>query len=217
MLKNLKSLFIVEEETPAKPGAKAPAPPPAPPTAPVKAQSAGGEPGKVNSKFMETLIAAMERENLEGIDYMEFKNSLKSLANMPMDEKTRYQSALAMASAMGANLPHLFETANHYLNILKQEEIKFEQALNNQKEERIGQRVKEREALQNAINEKAEMVKKLTQEMEAHRQQIDKLQKEVAEASQRMESTKNDFIASYNSLVSQIQLDVDNMKKYLQG
>ena len=186
-----------------------------PKTAPVKAQSTEGDPGKINMKFTEVLFAAMERENQEGFDYLEFKQSLQSLAQMPMDEATRYQSALAMAKTLGAAPANLLQSAGHYLNVLKLEENKFQEALTKQKEERIGQMSKEKGSLEAAVNEKAEAIKKLTLEIEAHRKKLDQLKTEILEATQKVESTKNDFIASYNSLVSQIQLDIDNMKKHL--
>jgi len=83
LLKNLKSLFIVEEEGTAKeeetPKAKeepkkgkteevvkeTPQP-----EAPIETVSTG--PGKVNAKFTETLLKAIEANNLDGFDYLEF-------------------------------------------------------------------------------------------------------------------------------------------------
>ena len=130
-----------------------------PKAAPVVKQSAEGDPGKVNKKFTEILLAAMERDNQEGFDYMEFKQSLQSLEKMPMDEATRYQSALAMAKTMGADPTTLLQSANHYLNVLKMEEKKFEEALSKQTSVKIGQKKKEQQGLQTAINEKAEAIK----------------------------------------------------------
>ena len=75
----------------------------------------------------------MEKANIEGFDYLEYKQSLKSLAKMPMDERTRFQSAYAMAQTMGASVGHLIKTAQHYIDILAAEEKKFETALANQK------------------------------------------------------------------------------------
>jgi hypothetical protein len=217
MLKNLKSLFIIEDEETKKNPEKASPKVEVPKTAPVIKPSAGGEPGKVSAKFSEVLIAAMERDNQEGFDYMEFKQSLKSLAQMPMDEATRYQSALAMAKTLGATPDKLLQSAAHYLNVLKVEENKFEQALAKQQEERIGQKAQDQERLKALINEKLEMIKKLNLEIEKHKKELETVQKEMEEATHKVESTKNDFIASYNSLVSQIQKDIDNLKKYTPG
>ena len=216
MLKNLKSLFIVEDEESSKKKGETPQPVAVPSSVPLAKESSAGEPGKVSDKFTEVLFSAMERDNQEGFDYLEFKQSLKSLEKMPMDEATRYQSALAMARTLGADPARLLQSAAHYVNVLKQESNKFETALGKQQEEKIGQKIQQQQTLKNTIQEKEATIKKLMAEIEAHRTQAAQLQDEVEKASKKVESTKNDFIASYNALVSQIQLDIDNMKKFLQ-
>ena len=148
MLKNLKSLFFVEDEEAAKKtGEMQPAKPQVPASAPVVKESTGGEPGKVSDKFTQVLFSAMERDNQEGFDYLEFKQSLRSLEKMPMDEATRYQSALAMAKTLGATPPGLLQSAAHYMNVLRLEEKKFGDALAKQEAEKIGQKGKDQERL----------------------------------------------------------------------
>jgi predicted RNase H-like nuclease (RuvC/YqgF family) len=220
MLKNLKSLFIIEDEEDKGKGkskenasvAKKATPSE---STPVKSESKEGAPGKVTNKFMDVLFAAMEKSNIEGFDYLEYKQSLRSLSKMPMDEQTRYQSAFAMASTMGADMQKLVETAQHYLKVLGTEETKFEQALANQKNQQIGKKKEQIESTEAIIQQKSAQIKKLTQEIEQHRKKTETLQKEISEATVKVESTKNNFIASYNALVSQIQQDIENIKKYL--
>ena len=178
-------------------------------------QSSAGEPGKVTGKFSKILFEALEKNNLPGVDYLEYKQSLKSLEKMPMEEKVRFQSAFAMAEAMGATPQKLIESAGHYINILKGEEAKFEQALANQQSSQIKSRQEKLQSLEATIKQKADQIKKLTQDMEKHRSEMDKLQKEIGSATAKVETTKNNFIASYNALVAQLLADVDKMKKYL--
>ncbi|MEN0051263.1 MAG: hypothetical protein AAF806_29635, partial [Bacteroidota bacterium] len=116
MLKNLKSLFIVEEEEASKDNASKvtsskPKPQTIPNDAPVIQESQEGKKGKVSSKFTEVLLGSMEKADLEGFDYLEYKKSLQSLAKMPMDEATRYKSAYAMAQTMGVSPDKLVQTA----------------------------------------------------------------------------------------------------------
>jgi uncharacterized coiled-coil protein SlyX len=217
-LKSIKSLFIVEEPTAGKKQEeeKNSAETPTPGGSPVIVEEfAASEPGKVSAKFIEVLFSAMEKANLPGVDYLEYRQSLKSLEKMPMDEQVRYQSAFAMAQAMGATPQKLIESATHYADVLKTEESKFEQALKHQIAERIGNRQEMLKNLEQTIQQKAEQIKKLNQEMEQHRQEMDKLSGEIKESTGKVEATKSDFIASYNVLVAQIQGDVENMKKYL--
>ena len=219
MWKNIKSLFVIEEEEAGDKKKAASQPSKSRPAstgkAPTIAESKEGAPGRVKKKFMEVLLRAMEANNIEGFDYLEYKQSLNSLQKMPMDEKTRYQSALAMAQTMGGNPDQLVKTAQHYVDVLKREEDKFEEALANQMSTQVDSKKQEIKKLEETIASKAQKIKELTKQIENHQQKQELLSKEIKEASEKVASTKNDFIASYNSLVSQIQEDMDNIQQYL--
>jgi hypothetical protein len=220
MFKNLKSLFIEEtddgskkvqvekQQSTGKAEKEKLVAQPAPKVS-LKASS-----GKVTSKFMEILFKAMEDNDLEGFDYLEFKQSLKSLEKMPMDEQTRFKSAFAMAQTMDATPAHLIKTASHYLNILKQEEKKFEDALTHQRAKQIGDKEQQLAEFAQEVKNKEAQIKKMTQEIEKHQKAMDRIKQEVAKASIKVESTKNDFVASYNLVVSQITKDIENMKRF---
>lgn len=171
--------------------------------------------GKITGKFMDILFKAMEENNIDGFDYLEFKQSLKSLEKMPMDEQTRVKSAFAMAQTMNATPDRLIQTANHYLNVLNQEEKKFEEALAKQKAIQIGEKEQQLTQYEQAIKSKTEQIKILTEEIGKHQIDMDRIKQEVANAAVKVESTKNDFVASYNSVVSQIAKDIENMKRFL--
>ncbi len=221
MLKSLKSLFIIEEEGPKteKKTIKksSPTPPKTSPTPSSIKESNQGRAGKVDSKFTNILLKAMDANNIEGFDYLEFKQSLKSLEKMPMDEATRFKSAFAMAQTMGASTDKLAKTAQHYIEVLKKEEQKFEQALENQQNQHINAKLEQVKKYESAIQSKAEKIKQLTKEIEEHQKKKESLNQQLQEAKVKMENTKNDFIASYNLLVSQIDQDVDNIQKHLKG
>lgn len=225
VFKNIKSLFVVEDEELIKsetgkatskkaPSKSASTPKPAA-DSPIMPQSKSGEPGKVTSKFMDVLLRAMEGANLEGFDYLEFKKSLQSLSKMPMDEATRYKSAFAMAQTMGVSPQKLIDSATHYINVLKKEEDKFEKALAGQQNQQIGNKQQQIQQMDNLVKQKADQIKKLTKEIEQHQAQSEKLKKEIQQRTVKIETTKNDFIASFNALVAQIHGDVENMKQYL--
>jgi hypothetical protein len=220
-LKKIKSLFIVEDEPAQK--AKGSANPE--PAAKNKASgseplagnkvSQGTEPGKISDKLMEVLQRAMEEKNLPGLDYLEYRQSLNSLSKMPLEEGVRYQSAFAMAQAMGATPQKLVESANHYLDVLKGEEAKFGDALRKQQTEQIGAREDSLKKLEAALQEKADQIKKLTQEMEQHRQKMEQLEQEIGDAATKLENPKRNFSTTYANLYEQILADVKNMQKYL--
>lgn len=218
VFKNIKSLFVIEEEPGAqKPEAKTPAAPekqedPAPQNAERPRQAAAG---KVTQQFTEVLFNAMEANNLEGFDYLEFKQSLRSLEKMPMDEATRFRSAFAMAQTMGATPDKLVQAAQHYINVLKEEERKFQEALATQQDKQIGAKARQIKDLESVIQNKAGQIKKLTQEIEQHRAEQAQLKQDVADASEKVGATKNNFMASFSAVTQQITDDMEKMKQFL--
>ena len=227
MLKNLKSLFIIEEEEPkssTRPSSKTAAEPakkttdPAPAKAPhqaVKQESQHGKAGQIKDQFMDILLKAMEEANLEGFDYLEYKRSMQSLTKMNMDDATRYQSAFAMAQTMGATPAKLIESAEHYVEVLKQEEEKFEVALGHQRKKQIAAKEQDYQKLQQSIQEKEAKIKALQEQIVQHRKELTTTEQAIKEATTRVEGTKNDFIASYNHIVGQISADIEQMKRHL--
>ncbi len=229
MLKKIKSLFVIEEDVPSKEktaekdtsaesrtaSAGKSAPPKAQGKHPAGTLSAEVMPGKVKEKFLNVLFGAMERNDLEGFDYLEFKQFLKSLDKMQMDEGTKYQSAFATAQTMGASIAVLKKSARHYLDILKAEEQKFNQAANNQKEKNLTNKQEEIKLLKQQIEEKSKRIQALQKEIESHRKVVEKRTKEISVARVKVEQTQNDFQASYDALVGQIESDLKKIDTYL--
>lgn len=227
LLKNLKSLFVVTEETEGTTVDTSQASTSATP-APVSTSSQSSttnpdpeysktinQAGNVDDKFLDILLNAMSENNKEGFDYLEFKNSLQSLAKMPMDEKTRFQSAFAMAQTMGATPAILIDTADHYLNVLAKEEKAFEDSLAAQRQKQIGEKENEAASLEKMIGEKTAQILKLNTEIEEHKNQLGKIKSTLNDASAKIDKTKQNFIASYNHLVEQVRDDIKKMQQYL--
>ncbi len=229
MLKNLKSLFVVEEpeskSSPKKtasakptPEQEAAAPPhagvpaaPRPAAAPAGAERAG----RAEPKFTEHLLNAMEAANLDGFDYLEFKRALKGLEKMPMDEKTRYQSAYAMAQSMNVQPAHLIQTANHYLTTLANEEKKFAGAATQQREQQVGEREREIQQLSAHLEETKARIEQLRAEVAQKGKLLTAKQEELSTAAAKIAETQRDFHASYELLAGQITADVERMQEYL--
>lgn len=221
MFKKLKSIFIVEDES-----AKKAEPTPSKKTSPAKknapaskAKSSGPVPkstgGKPAEKFVDKLLTAIEANNLEGFDYLEFKQSLQSLGTVDMDEKTRMQSAMAMAKTMGATEDKIINAAQHYLNILKEEQEKFEVAFKAQEVKQINARESGIKNAEASIKEKQQQIEKLNAEIKALNEKLANAKKEANQASAKVQTTKDGFYNAYHSVVNQIKSDISSMQKHL--
>lgn len=212
MWKNIKSLFIIEEEAPApRPGK-----PSAASTGKMAAESTGApQPkGKVTEQFTDVLLRAMSEQNMEGFDYLEFKKSLNSLKQMEMDEATRYQSALAMAQTMGAKPQQLAESAQHYIEVLKKERAKFGEALAKQQKLQVEDKEEHIRQAEEGIKSKLAQIQQLQQEIQARQQEAEVLKGQIREATDKLLATQSDFAASFDALAGQIMHDVEKIKQY---
>ena len=218
-LKKFKSVFIVEDEKSATPQQE---PQTTPVEAPVKSapqQVAYTPPppvtGAVNERFIGILTAALEKNNQPGFDYFEFRQALANLAKMPMDEKTRFQSAYAMAQTMGASPEKLAESAKFYLQVLNGEQSKFNEAHAQQRSRLIGNREEEIKNHEAMIQQKTEQIKQLTQQIEEHRKSSEQIRNEINDSTVKIETTKADFESTFAVVVGQIQGDVAKIQQYL--
>ncbi|MEE9374681.1 MAG: hypothetical protein V3V00_16620 [Saprospiraceae bacterium] len=226
MLKKLKSLFVIEEaggnisantETADKntaPSGKS--------SATINSSSSGkakkSSPvvkGAPQEKFVNILLEAVEKNNLEGFDYLEYKQSLQSLSKMNMDETTQYKSAFAMASTMGVSKEKLVKSVHHYLSVLKNEETKFNQALTSQINHKVGQRKEGLKSLKDNIKNKESQINKLQKQIESHKNDLEKVKAEIENAQSKVEGTKSGFYGSYKVVASQMEKDLKKINEYL--
>lgn len=228
MFKKLKSVFIIEEETIEKPasgtagsvqsGSKITATRTTSVPSPTKDDSGIGKTGadaKPDNKFVDLLLKAIEANNIEGFDYLEFKQSLQSLTKIETDEAKRYQNAFAMAQTMGLDKKKLFDSAQHYINTLTEEERKFADAFQKQKAAQVIEKEHRVETLKNAIISKQEQIKKLQAEIEQATSELSSIEGQINESLAKVESTKDGFYASYNMVLNQINADVEKIKMYI--
>ncbi|MCD8453382.1 hypothetical protein LNJ08_03155 [Tenacibaculum finnmarkense genomovar ulcerans] len=221
MLKNLKSLFFTEDESEkenkqedkkqavsAKKSAEIN-------TVNKSTTINSNVTGSVDAAIVEKLLAAIENNNLDGFDYLEFKKALKALEKIPMDEATKYRSTYAAASTMGATLDSLLETINHYIGVLDTENSTFTKAFEGQLVAKIGNKEKEITQFEAVVNEKSEKIKQLTNEITKHQNQIEELKKLIADSSHKITKTQNDFKMSYLHLRTQLEQDAQKIKQYI--
>ncbi|MCS6823488.1 MAG: hypothetical protein NZ529_04270 [Cytophagaceae bacterium] len=228
MFKNLKSLFIVEEETDKNTEKEAKKDVEKNTTvennknvvvqkvdATASTHSYSTSTHNIDQRIWDSLLKALEKNNLEGFDYLEFKNSLVALQAMPMDEATRFKSAFATASTMGVTLEKLTQSVEHYKNVLKKEKADFDEALKMKIDENVVTKEKLISQLQEEINKKNQLIKTLTDEIEAHKNEMIQAQAHINEVTQKIELTKNNFEYTFNALMSQINDDLNKMNTYL--
>lgn len=222
MFKKLKSIFIIEEEgdTPAeastpKTDAEVKAQTTTTKSTPSAKPKSAGANAKPDSKFTDMLLHAIEANNIEGFDYLEFKQSLQSLTKVEPDEAKRYKSAFVMAQTMGLDKQKLYDSTQHYIKVLKDEEQKFADAFAKQKSAQVHQREQTVSSLKQTIKMKEAKIKQLQAEIDEATKELAGIEDKINKSLAKVEATKDGFYASYKMVTRQIEKDIERIKTYI--
>lgn len=229
MWKNLKGLFVVEEEgkkksssvpaagkstpkaaaKPTAPASSAPSTPSAPASAPTSRD------GSINDRFVKVLMEAMETANLPGFDYLEYKKALQNLKKMNFTDSVRFQTAYATAQSMGVTPKALLDSAQHYLQTLKKEESKFAQALKGQRAQQVSDKEAQLKQLDTSIQQQEAKIKELQDAIKKTKAEQQKLRSTISKSTEKLSKTQADFQATYLLIAGEIQTDIESMQEYL--
>jgi chromosome segregation ATPase len=169
----------------------------------------------LDQKSVEFLTNALEKSNLPGFDYIEFKQSLSALAQMNMDEATAFKSSFATASTVGLTKMKLLETAEHYKKVLKDEKAQFDVALQNQMQQRVASKQQEVIKLKDQIAKHEEKITQLREQIAKFQSTLDGADAQIEAAKEKIDQTQDSFERTHQSILNQIEKDIENIQKYL--
>lgn len=173
-------------------------------------------PGQTSEKFVEILHQVLEKNNLPGFDYLEYRKAILSIAKMHnMDEAAQFRTAFAAAQAMNVQPNVLVDSAKKYLNLLQTEETNFNNSANQFLTTQVSAKESELHNIQNSIKTKEEQIEILKKELESSHNRLVSLKSEIENAKQKVETNKSNFKASYLTVIDQIKSDIQKMETYL--
>ena len=169
----------------------------------------------LDEKSIDYLTKALEKNNLPGIDYIEFKNSLGALLEMNMEEVMAFKSAYATAATMGLTKEKLRKTAEHYKNVLTNEKQQFDAALEKQVKIKIDSKQEEVGKLRKQVEEWQLKIKQLEEKIAKAQSTIESADDHIKAHKEKIDSTRESFEFTWQSILNQINIDIENIDKYL--
>lgn len=174
-----------------------------------------GDTSGLDNKSIESLTRALDKNNLPGFDYLEFKLSLGKLAQMNLPEEMAYKSAFATASTVGLTKEKLLTTGQHYRKVLHDEKELFNVALQGQLQKRVNNKQEEVQKLKAQIQAWQEQIVNLQNQIAKSQATIDDADNQVAAEMKKIQATQESFEHTHQSIMNQLELDLQNIQKYL--
>jgi predicted nucleic acid-binding Zn-ribbon protein len=121
----------------------------------------------------------------------------------------------ATASTVGLTKDKLVSTAQHYRQVLLKEKEQFDVALNNQLHKRVNSKKQEVEKLKAQIDVWKQQIENLKNQIAKSQATIDDADNMIQHEMDRISATKENFVHTHQSILNQIDLDIQNIQKYL--
>ena len=225
--RKILSFFVKDEESgtatgtppapkPAvpRPATSVPNPSPIVPAATADTSAAG----TVDPKFAEHFANVLAQNNPPGPDYFEFREALRSLANLGLSEDKQYQAAWASFKALGgaADRAVLINTANQYVAALNKDRDAFGKSVEAALAERVGGLQNEQKRLQTENESLAKQLVDIQQRINANNDRLTAIGGEVTVQSGKITQNQQNYNVTFNHFTDQIKGDIANINQYLQ-
>ena len=206
------SFFIKEESLSGKPAPAA--------TAAGASPAAGGPApltGTVDAKFAEHFANVLAKNNLPGPDYFEFRETLRSLGSLNLNEDQQYQAAWASFKALGGapDVAQLTNAANQYLAALGKDREAFGQSVEAAIAERVGGLQREQQQLQADTENLTRQLAEIQQKLAADQTRLAAIGGEITEQSGKLNQNRQNYEVTYGHFTGQIREDLARITRYL--
>ncbi|MDX1912143.1 MAG: hypothetical protein SFV22_11680 [Saprospiraceae bacterium] len=169
----------------------------------------------LDARSLEFLAQAIEKNNLPGFDYLEFKRAVAQLGEMKLDEPTAHKSAYTTAATLGITKEKLIETAGYYRSVVEKEKEHFAKALDHQNATKVAARQEEIKRLRDQIERHKSEIARLQDEIAGYLNHADQAEAAVKAETEKLEKARSAFEQTHLSVLNTIDRDVENMHKYL--
>ncbi|NNF35953.1 MAG: PglZ domain-containing protein [Saprospiraceae bacterium] len=170
---------------------------------------------EIDTATYNALLKAIKEKHQDGFDYLRFKQSVKSMQNMDMDEDTSFKSAFVTASTVGLTKKKLLSSTKFYMNILNKERESFAEAMRNQLTSKVEAKKVEAEKLAAKIEDYKKKISKMQEEMELYQNKIDSVDGEMESARKKIEATRDKFETTYHSIKEIMENDATKIEGIL--
>jgi flagellar motility protein MotE (MotC chaperone) len=215
--KKILSFFIKENEGPARQGSNTSAPLESQkPAASAKVSNVAGT-TDVDRKFVEHFVNLLEKANLPGPDYFEYKQALQNMEGLGLGEEKLFQAAWASFKAMGGvKDPTILKTsADQYLAILDKDRSSFLKDVEKAINDRVGSLQNEQKKLEESNAAFSQQIADLQKKIDENKNRLGQISGEVTEQSAKINANKDSFEITYRSFVEQISSDLTKINKHL--
>lgn len=168
-----------------------------------------------DERFVDVLMKALEKKNLEGFDYLEFKQSLSALGKVGIDGETALKSAFATGTTMGLTKAKLTKSAAYYQQVLLDEKAQFEASMQRHLTQRVEGKRRETAGLKKKMADWQTKIDQLQKQIHDAQSTIDEADAQIASAKEKAVDNQRRFEATLELISAAISKDIEDINRVI--
>ncbi len=168
-----------------------------------------------NNRFANALMKALEKKNLDGFDYLEFKQSVGRLTEIGMDLDTAINSTFITGSSVGLTKEKLVKTAGYYAEVLQDEKAQFMRSLEKHLVDNVEGKARQTGELKKKIANWQTKMQQLQEQIAAATEQIESADAQINAARSKAEENQRGFEDALEIITTTINQDVADIRRVL--
>lgn len=168
-----------------------------------------------DDRFANVLMKALEDKNLEGFDYLEFKQSVAKMLEIGMDHDTAIRAAFGTGSTVGLTLEKLVKTAKYYTEVLEDEKSKFMNSMEKHLMSNVEGKAKETGELKKKIANWEAKIEQLQAEVAKAKAKIESADELISSAKEKASMNQQGFDDALDVITAAIRADVADITRVL--
>ncbi|MGK0449598.1 MAG: putative nucleic acid-binding Zn-ribbon protein [Neolewinella sp.] len=168
-----------------------------------------------DDRFANVLMKALEDKNLEGFDYLEFKQSVANMREIGMDDDTAIRAAFGTGSTVGLTLEKLVKTAKYYTEVLQDEKSKFMNSMEKHLMSNVEGKAKETGELKKKIANWEAKIEQMQVEVKKAKAKIESADELIDSAKEKASVNQQGFDDALDVITATIRADVADITRVL--
>ncbi len=162
----------------------------------------------IDPDIKNTLIQSLQDNKLSGFDYLKFVAALDQMKSVAPSEESRFKMTFIAAQQLGVDKSKLIESANHYIDVLKQDLTDFKADFSSKQTEVVGNNETKLNEVNNTITSLQTQLSQLLVEQT-------KLASIISENKVKLENKRSTFETTHSSVVNEITDNIKKINQYL--
>jgi len=165
--------------------------------------------GVPDDKFIQMLENVITDNNIPGLDYVEFKQALDNMKDVPIDETTKFITVFSILKSQGSTKEKLLTSIDVYIDIINNELLTF----NNELAETFKENVENKKL---KITQSQEKIIVLSNEIKELNEFVMVSTQEVQQEEMKLKMTESNFKQSVDKVISTLSNDKQKINNYIQ-